>query len=218
MGNESEDEQTDEAEENDMIPEQSTDNSTAVTRFLIKHLPKQLTQLRNEKHQLEDKIHDFETIISKQRMQMAEHERRVEVERSKTKKLEDRLKQIEKKLPSEPEQDAEIPVTFRVPVDVDQENMILDWTVESKSERACGYWISFVTAGARDSDAVILPNMVREVIPLDDGITTSLQMECAFKGKYTLHIQGCGTKMPQVTVKLSPMVKSTEPLQIHEEH
>merc|ERR1719154_761297 len=73
MGNESDDEQTDETEENDMIPEQSIDNSTAVTRFLIKHLPKQLTQL-------EDKIHDFETIISEQRMQMAEHERRVEVE------------------------------------------------------------------------------------------------------------------------------------------
>merc|ERR1719154_758342 len=98
MGNESEDEQTDEAEENDMIPEQSTDNSTEVTRFLIKHLPKQLTQLRNEKHELEDKIHDFEQIVSEQRMQMSEHERRIEVERSKTKKLEERLIEIEKKL------------------------------------------------------------------------------------------------------------------------
>ena len=75
-------------------PPQSSDSSTEVTRFLIKHLPKQLTQLRNEKHELEDKIHDFEQVVSEQRMQMSEHERRVEVERSKTKKLEERLIQV----------------------------------------------------------------------------------------------------------------------------
>ena len=79
---------------NEQASEQSTESSTAVTRFLIKHLPKQLTQLRNEKHELEDKIRDFEQITSEQRMQMAEHERRVEVERSKTKKMEERLKQV----------------------------------------------------------------------------------------------------------------------------
>jgi hypothetical protein len=50
--------------------------------------------LRNEKHELEDKIHDFEQIVSEQRMQMSEHERRVEVERSKTKTLEERLIQV----------------------------------------------------------------------------------------------------------------------------
>ena len=33
-----------------------------VNRFLIKHLPKQLSQLRNEKVQLEDKIHDLELV------------------------------------------------------------------------------------------------------------------------------------------------------------
>merc|ERR1712025_969303 len=53
-------------------------SSAAVTRFLIKHLPKQLSQLRDEKVQLEDKIHDLELVVSEQRMQMAEHERRVE--------------------------------------------------------------------------------------------------------------------------------------------
>ena len=31
-------------------------------RFLIKHLPKQLSQLRDEKVQLEDKIHDLELV------------------------------------------------------------------------------------------------------------------------------------------------------------
>eukprot|EP00092_Neocalanus_flemingeri_P004813 GFUD01005181.1.p1 GENE.GFUD01005181.1~~GFUD01005181.1.p1 ORF type:complete len:1051 (+),score=335.48 GFUD01005181.1:44-3196(+) len=211
--NDGENENDDDRVENEEDPVQSTDNSTAVTRYLIKHLPKQLTQLRNEKLALEDKIHDFEQIVSEQRMQMSEHERRVEVERSKTQKMEERLKKVEEKLPSETEQNTNIPVTFTVPVEVDQENMLLNWTVESKSERACGYWMSFVTAGATDSDAVILPNMVREVIPMDLGITTSLQVECAFKGKYTLHIQGSGTKMPQVSVNLSPIVNTDQKLQ-----
>ena len=91
----SEDENNDEIEASEQA-QSSSDSSTAVTRFLIKHLPKQLTQLRNEKHKLEDKIHDFEQIVSEQRMQMAEHERRVELERSKTKKLEERQKQVRK--------------------------------------------------------------------------------------------------------------------------
>ena len=82
-------------EEAQAEPGQTSDNSsTAVTRYLIKHLPKQLTQLRNEKHQLEDKILDFEQIVSQQRAQMAEYERRCEVERTKAKKLEEALKQV----------------------------------------------------------------------------------------------------------------------------
>eukprot|EP00090_Calanus_glacialis_P033153 TRINITY_DN5499_c0_g1_i8.p1 TRINITY_DN5499_c0_g1~~TRINITY_DN5499_c0_g1_i8.p1 ORF type:complete len:847 (-),score=245.01 TRINITY_DN5499_c0_g1_i8:95-2368(-) len=189
---------------------QSSDGSTEVTRFLIKHLPKQLTQLRNEKHELEDKIHDFEQVVSEQRMQMSEHERRVEVEKSKTKKLEERLNQVEEKLSQETQKNTNIQAVFRVPVEVDQENMTLNWTVESKSERACGYWISFVTAGAADCDAVIMPNMVSDVIPMDVGITTSLQVHCAFKGRYTLHIQGNDNRMPLVTVNLSPVIDVDE--------
>ena len=70
------------------------DSSTAVTRYLIKHLPKQLTALRNQKHELEDKIHDLEQVVSEQRTQMAEYERRAEVEKSRAKKLEDSLHQV----------------------------------------------------------------------------------------------------------------------------
>ena len=70
------------------------DTSTAVTRYLIKHLPKQLTQLRNQKHELEDKIHDLEQVVSEQRSQMAEYERRAELEKSRSKKLEDSLNQV----------------------------------------------------------------------------------------------------------------------------
>eukprot|EP00090_Calanus_glacialis_P033149 TRINITY_DN5499_c0_g1_i11.p1 TRINITY_DN5499_c0_g1~~TRINITY_DN5499_c0_g1_i11.p1 ORF type:complete len:103 (-),score=23.26 TRINITY_DN5499_c0_g1_i11:95-382(-) len=88
--------------------------------------------------------------------------------------------------------------------------MTLNWTVESKSERACGYWISFVTAGAAACDAVIMPNMVSDVIPMDVGITTSLQVHCAFKGRYTLHIQGNDNRMPLVTVNLSPVIDVDE--------
>ena len=72
------------------------DTSTAVTRYLIKHLPKQLTQLRNQKHELEDKIHDLEQVVSEQRSQMAEYERRAELEKSRSKKLEDSLNQVRK--------------------------------------------------------------------------------------------------------------------------
>jgi len=183
------DENSDEAATSTHVPE-SSDSSADVTRFLIKHLPKQLTQLRNEKHELEDKIHDFEQVVSEQRMQMNEHERRVEVERSKTKKLEERLMKVEEKASKETKENTDIPVVFTVPVQVEQENMVLNWTVESKSERACGFWISFITQGASNSDAVIMPNAVREVIPMDVGISTSLQVDCAFKGRYTLHIQG----------------------------
>ena len=72
----------------------SQDSSTAVTRYLIKHLPKQLTQLRNQKHELEDKITDLEQVISEQRTQNAEYERRAEVERTRARRLEDRLREV----------------------------------------------------------------------------------------------------------------------------
>merc|ERR1711974_526879 len=70
-------------------------SSAAVTRFLIKHLPKQLSQLRDEKVQLEDKIHDLELVVSEQRMQMAEHERRVEEALAAAKKMDHQLKKAE---------------------------------------------------------------------------------------------------------------------------
>ena len=50
--------------------------------------------LRNQKHELEDKIHDLEQVVSEQRTQMAEYERRAEVEKSRAKKLEDSLHQV----------------------------------------------------------------------------------------------------------------------------
>jgi len=204
--NESDDEEnTEEAVGSADVPE-SSDSSAEVTRFLIKHLPKQLTQLRNEKHELEDKIHDFEQIVSEQRMQMSEHERRVEIERSKTKKLEERLKMLEDKASEASRQNADIPLVFTVPVEVEEENMVLNWTVDSKAERPCGYWVSFITPGAGNSDAVIMPNIVSEVVPMDVGISTSLRVDCSYRGRYTLHIQGNDSRMPQVTVNLSSLV------------
>merc|ERR1719312_2176615 len=200
------DENTEEAVGSADVPE-SSDSSAEVTRFLIKHLPKQLTQLRNEKHELEDKINDFEQIVSEQRMQMNEHERRADLEKAKAKKLEDQLKLLEEKNNL---LKAEVPLVFKVPVIIDEEDVTLTWTVESKSERACGYWTSFVTQGASDTDAVILPNVVQEVIPLDVGITTSLQVQCTYKGKYILHIQGNELRMPQVSVSILPMRTAEE--------
>ena len=44
------------------------------------------------------------------------------------------LLQIEEKLSEATQKNTNIPAVFRVPVEVDQENMTLNWTVESKSE------------------------------------------------------------------------------------
>ena len=49
---------------------------------------------RNQKHELEDKIHDLEQVVSEQRTQMAEYERRAEVEKTRARKLEDSLHQV----------------------------------------------------------------------------------------------------------------------------
>merc|ERR1712179_304363 len=128
---------------------------------------------------------------------MSEHERRLEVERNKTKKLEERLKMIEDKVSEEVTKDTDIPVVFTVPVEVEEEDMVLNWTVESKSERPCGYWISFITPGASNSDAVIMPNIVSEVVPMNVGISTSLRVDCTYRGRYTLHIQAMIQECPR---------------------
>jgi len=208
MGNENNEASTDDAPQVTIsagAPVQ--DSSTAVTRYLIKHLPKQLTQLRNQKHELEDKIHDLEQVVSEQRSQMMEYERRAEMEKSKAKKLEESLSEIEEKVvASEARIDNVIlPVTYKVPVLVETEEMLLTWTVDTQSENVCGYYISFVTRGDSGDNAVILPNIVSEVIPSSMGIITSLQCPCSYKGTYTLHIEGNGSKMPQVTVNLVPI-------------
>lgn len=45
-------------------------------RFLIKHLPKQMSKLRNDKAELEDKILDLEARLSQMGVALAEMERR----------------------------------------------------------------------------------------------------------------------------------------------
>ena len=50
-----------------------------MTRFLIKHLPKQMSKLRNDKADLEDKIEDLEQRISQQNVALGEMERRNDV-------------------------------------------------------------------------------------------------------------------------------------------
>jgi len=202
----SEDDNNDEIEASEQT-QSSSDSSTAVTRFLIKHLPKQLTQLRNEKHKLEDKVHDFEQIVSEQRMQMAEHERRVELERSKTKKLEERQKQAEEQ---QQQQNPNIPLVYKVPVTVEQDNTVISWAVETNYELQ-GFWMIFAWPGDDDSDGVVLPEVLKTVMPGESGITTTLEMQCDFRGRYTLHIQGGDTNhTPQVTVTLSPVISSEQ--------
>lgn len=46
---------------------------------MIKHLPKQLSKLRHDKSELEEKIRDLETLISNQNVAMTEMERRIDV-------------------------------------------------------------------------------------------------------------------------------------------
>jgi len=73
---------------------QSPESSTAVTRFLIKHLPQQLAKLRNEKAELEEKVHDLEALVSQQRNSLAEQERRADLEKARAQRLEDRILQV----------------------------------------------------------------------------------------------------------------------------
>jgi len=190
-------------------------SSAAVTRFLIKHLPKQLSQLRDEKVQLEDKIHDLELVVSEQRMQMAEHERRVEEALAAAKKMDHQLKKAEeeKKLVEEPKAVAEreLSATFRVPVEVTQEEMLLTWTVENREERPCCFWLNYIPAGGDDCDSVILPCRAEDTTVLEPrGLRSSLQVECGHRGRYTLHIEGSGNRMPQVTVNLTPLAEGGE--------
>jgi len=190
-------------------------SSAAVTRFLIKHLPKQLSQLRDEKVQLEDKIHDLELVVSEQRMQMAEHERRVEEALAAAKKMDDQLKKAEeeKKVVEEPRAVAEreVSATFRVPVEVTQEEVLLTWTVENREERPCCFWLNYIPTGGDDCDSVILPCRAEDTTVLEPrGLRSSLQVECGHRGRYTLHIEGSGNRMPQVTVNLTPLSEGGE--------
>jgi hypothetical protein len=73
---------------------QSPESSTAVTRFLIKHLPQQLARLRNEKSELEDKIRELESLVIQQRYCLAEQERRADKERNRANKLEERMLEV----------------------------------------------------------------------------------------------------------------------------
>jgi len=188
-------------------------SSAAVTRFLIKHLPKQLTQLKEEKGQLEDKIHDLELVVSEQRMQMAEHERRVEDAITSAKKMETRLKaaaEDKKKLQKveEAAEEKEMAATFRVPVQVTEEDTLLSWSVESRQERPCCFWLNFIPAGGEACDSVILPCRAQDTTPLEPhGLLSCLQVDCGHKGLYTLHIDGSGQRMPQVSVSLTPSKK-----------
>ena len=65
------------AEATEAAAEEASENATSVTRFLIKHLPKQLSTLRQDKIELEEKIRDLETLISNQNVAMNEMERRI---------------------------------------------------------------------------------------------------------------------------------------------
>jgi len=161
--------------------------------------------------QLEDKIHDLELVVSEQRMQMAEHERRVEEALAAAKKMDDQLKKAEeaKKESGQPRavEEREVSATFRVPVEVTEEKeMLLTWTVESREERPCCFWLNYIPTGGDDCDAVILPCRAEDTTVLEPrGLRSSLQVECSHRGRYTLHIEGSGNRMPQVTVNLVPL-------------
>jgi hypothetical protein len=65
---------------------EENEEAFAVTRFLIKRLPKQLAKLRHDKGELEEKIRDLESLISNQNVSMSEMERRVDVYKKEAEK------------------------------------------------------------------------------------------------------------------------------------
>ena len=78
----SDDDDDDEEVEGAGRDDSGAENATAVTRFLIKHLPKQMSKLRDDKAELEEKIRDLEGRISQRDQDMREMERRLEVKRN----------------------------------------------------------------------------------------------------------------------------------------
>lgn len=96
----------------------------------------------------------------------------------------------------------------RVPVDVGQQDVLLSWTVDCRQERPCCFWLNFIPLGGEECDSVILPCRAQDTTPLDpQGLRSCLQVECGHKGRYTLHIEGCGSRMPQVTVSQTSIVE-----------
>jgi len=171
-----------EEEEDEPREVESPESSMAVTRFLIKHLPKQLSRLRNEKAELEEKIHDLEATVSEQRGKMGEHERRVEAERSKLRKLEELL---EKKCNAPTE---EFP--YETQVSFEHHNETLVWYIRDPSQENT-YSLSFT---AEESTTELSPISISTSSDSDRNGTNSsspvtvLHYKCQSPGLYTLHI------------------------------
>merc|ERR1712072_557121 len=103
----------------------------------------------------------------------------------------------EKKVVEKPRAVAEreVSATFRVPVEVTQEEMLLTWTVENREERPCCFWLNYIPTGGDDCDSVILPCRAEDTTVLEPrGLRSSLQVECGHRGRYTLHIEGSGNR------------------------
>ena len=82
-------------------------------------------------------------VVSEQRMQMAEHERRVEDAVASAKRMEERLMKEDKQkkadeerklLAALPTEEREVGATFRVPVEVQEQDVLLSWSVECREE------------------------------------------------------------------------------------
>ena len=82
-------------------------------------------------------------VVSEQRMQMAEHERRVEDAVASAKRMEERLMKEEKQRKADeekklvaalPTEEKEVGATFRVPVEVQEQDILLSWSVECREE------------------------------------------------------------------------------------
>jgi len=145
----------------DQKEHETRESSMSVAKFLIKHLPKQLSKLRNEKSELEDKIHDLESTVSDQRGKMAEHERRVEAEKNKSQKLEERLTIDEEKKRSS-----------IISVTVAQEDETLLWTIislaQTEKEDYLPYSIKFTPTGELTTE---------EITPISAEVTLSYSAE-----------------------------------------
>lgn len=170
----------------------SPESSTAVTRFLIKHLPKQLSQLRNEKAILEEKVKDLEALNMEQRTRMGEHERRADSEKTKASKLEDILSK-QKEVPALGDQE--------VPVCVEEAGVLLTWTITSNTGEEPSFIVFFSSKDGSEKTEV--PPLSTEVIPPQDEIDmiqTVLLTSCKDAGIYTLHVRGTTHGAPNVTL------------------
>ncbi|XP_023322847.1 synaptonemal complex protein 1 [Eurytemora carolleeae] len=161
-------------ESDDEANSENTESPTDVTRFLIHHLPIQLSKLRNEKSELEEKNMDMEQVISDQKNSIVELERRLNLEKNKNKVSAEK---------------ACAPTCKQFAFVMEEIGKVLLWDITSNTEIPPAFWLTYFPPQELASNETVLPSSILRVAATSDKMTTTLRTICFDRGTYTLHIE-----------------------------